>query len=151
MLPDKFHCGARDLTNDAEVLGYCTDEFGSFSENFVWRDGTMVELTQFIDAPSDISFGAAPAINNAGQITIFAATSGTDIFYAFRLTPVHGTERRPRRRWRCGRRRSRAAPRRVDGRLNEFAVHMRAIFNGNGRVGAMSGDRMGRPQIAHPE
>ena len=88
VLPGEYHSDAFDLTSDGTVIGFCTSQSGSIGGAFVWRNGEIAELTQFIDAPAGFSFGFGYAMNDAGQITTVGGISGEDTLYAIRLTPV---------------------------------------------------------------
>jgi len=88
VLPGEYHSDATDLATDGTVIGFCTSLGGSVGGAFVWRNGEMAEMTQFIDGPEGFGFGRGDAINDAGQITTVGGMSGEDTLYAIRLTPV---------------------------------------------------------------
>jgi probable HAF family extracellular repeat protein len=60
---------ATDINDARQVIGYCSDNPGAFNRYFLWQDGVMYDLGQYVQLPDEIvTFGGAMAINNLGQI-----------------------------------------------------------------------------------
>jgi probable HAF family extracellular repeat protein len=75
----------RDVNNDGRVVGECF--MGGPTTAFMWHNGMMSDLNDFIPSELDLELRQAVAINNNGQI-LCAAFNETSSFVAVLLTPI---------------------------------------------------------------
>lgn len=88
ILPGFTHSIARDITDDATLVGQCTGGGGGFNHGFVWRDGAMLDLNSLLPANTGLVIKNAVAINCSGQIACEAYDSNTGEIVAALLTPL---------------------------------------------------------------
>ena len=85
ILPGYLRSLAMDVNNDSTVVGFCSINLPTHA--FIWRNGAMNDLNDFIPPELELELNQAVAINDNGQI----ACSGLDetgSFVAVLLTPI---------------------------------------------------------------
>jgi probable HAF family extracellular repeat protein len=84
-LPGLERSIGRDVNNDGAVVGECF--VGGPSAAFIWRNGVMTNLNEFIPPELNLTLGRAVSINNNGQI-LCAAHDENKASVAVLLTPI---------------------------------------------------------------